>query len=236
MKVPSNAAVGVRLLAQDRPGLSLIRRVRAQRLTYLSPAALSDLRRRMQELEQRRVVGSVIEAGCALGGSAIVLAASKTKARPMYVYDVFGTIPPPSDADGEDTLRRYEEIVAGRSKGIGGDTYYGYEENLQVKVRASFAQFGLAVNEHNVHLIEGLFQDTIRPDGPVALAHIDGDWYDSVKVCLERIWPRLIVGGVVVIDDYDDWSGCRTAVDEFLGDRTDFCAERWSRLHLVKLK
>ena len=92
----------------------------------------------MQELEQGRVVGSVIEAGCALGGSAIVLAASKTKARPMYVYDVFGTIPPPSDADGEDVLRRYEEIVAGRSKGIGGDAYYGYEENLQAKVRASF--------------------------------------------------------------------------------------------------
>lgn len=154
----------------------------------------------------------------------------------MYVYDVFGTIPPPSDADGEDVLRRYEEIVAGRSKGIGGDTYYGYEENLQAKVRASFARFGLAVNEHEVRLIEGLFQDTIRPDGPVALAHIDGDWYDSVKVCLEQIWPRLVVGGVVVIDDYDDWSGCRTAVDEFLGDRTDFCAERWSRLHLVKLR
>ena len=72
------------------------------------------------------------------------------------------------------------EIVAGRFKGIGGDAYYGYEKTCRPRLEPPFARFGLAVNEHEVRLIEGLFQDTIRPDGPVALAHIDGDWYDSV--------------------------------------------------------
>lgn len=83
-------------------------------------------------------------------------------------------------------------------------------------------------------LIEGLFEDTIRPSTPVALAHIDGDWYESVKVCLERIWPALPPGGVMVVDDYDAWSGCRTAVDEFLSGRPDCRVERWSRLHLIR--
>jgi O-antigen/teichoic acid export membrane protein len=230
------AAVHLRLLALDRSGWSLIRKVRGERLTYLPPAALRDLRRRMQKLEKRRIAGSVIEAGCALGGSAVVLAASKSKTRPMYIYDVFGTIPPPSDVDGEDVVRRFDEIADGRSHGIGGDRYYGYQENLLAKVTATFSRFGLVVGEHRVQLIKGLFQDTIQPVGPVAFAHIDGDWYESVKVCLERIWPVLVIGGVVVIDDYDHWTGCRTAVDEFLLHRTDFHVERWCRLHLIKLR
>jgi asparagine synthase (glutamine-hydrolysing) len=190
----------------------------------------------MQELERAGIEGSVIEAGCALGGSAVVLAASKAKTRPMYVYDVFGTIPPPSQVDGEDVLRRYDEIADGRSNGIGGDIYYGYQENLLSKVTAVFARFGLPIDEHRVQLVKGLFQDTVRPVGPVAFAHIDGDWYESVKVCLERIWPTLVVGGVLVIDDYDHWTGCRTAVDEFLLHRADCHIERWSRLHLLKLR
>lgn len=52
-------------------------------------------------------------------------------------------------------------------------------------------------------------------DQPVALAHVDVDWYDPVKTCLERIVPRLSVGGAVVLDDYHDWGGCRKAADEY---------------------
>ena len=51
---------------------------------------------------------------------------------------------------------------------------------------------------------------------PVAFAHIDVDWYDPVKTCLERIFPNLIVGGSLILDDYHDWGGCRKAVDTYL--------------------
>jgi asparagine synthase (glutamine-hydrolysing) len=50
---------------------------------------------------------------------------------------------------------------------------------------------------------------------PVALAHIDGDWYRSVMTCLRRIEPNLVPGGTLVIDDYRAWSGCKRAVDEY---------------------
>jgi hypothetical protein len=56
-------------------------------------------------------------------------------------------------------------------------------------------------------------------DQPVALAHIDGDWYESVMTCLQRIEPHLSEEGILVIDDYDAWSGCRTAVDEYFADK-----------------
>ena len=76
---------------------------------------------------------------------------------------------------------------------MGGTAYYGYENDLMDQVRDTFARFDLDVESNNVKLVPGLFQDTIAGDEPVALAHIDGDWYDSVRTCLDRIGPRLVV-------------------------------------------
>ena len=42
-------------------------------------------------------------------------------------------------------------------------------------------------------------------------------------------------GGVLVIDDYDSWSGCRRAVDEYFADKKDrFEWVTRARLHLVR--
>jgi Macrocin-O-methyltransferase (TylF) len=86
-----------------------------------------------------------------------------------------------------------------------------------------------------VRLVKGLFEETIRLDEPVALAHLDGDWYESTMVCLERIAPRLPAGGRLVIDDYHYWSGCRRAVDEYFSGRTGFRLEYRAKVHAVRL-
>jgi hypothetical protein len=222
-------------LIRDREGFQLIGQVRSDHLTYLSSDALFDLRHRAKDIETRGVSGAIVEAGCALGGSAIVLARSKSRGRDLFVYDVFGMIPPPGEKDGEDVQQRYADIIDGKSEGLGGNTYYGYESHLVDKVEANFDRFGVPLLANNVKLVEGLFQDTLRPQWPVALAHLDGDWYESVNVCLSRIWPALSVGGAVVVDDYFAWSGCRQAVDDFTADLTGCVREHRARLHLVKV-
>jgi O-methyltransferase len=218
------------------PAHPVIRKVRKQKLTYLPVGALNDLYEAAQTADEQGREGIFLEAGCALGGSAIVLAQAKDRARPLHVHDVFGMIPPPTDEDGPDIHERYEKIKSGQATGIGGDPYYGYETQLIDRVRNTFTAFELPVDANAVTLVEGLFQDTITGDAPVALAHIDGDWYDSVRTCLERIGPRLSPGGVMVIDDYFYWSGCRTAVDEYLAEHPDdFTTVRRTRLHIVKV-
>lgn len=213
----------------------VIRRVRRQKLTYLPVGALNDLFEAAKAVEREQRPGILIEAGCALGGSAIVLAKAKRRQRPFAVHDVFGMIPPPTEADGPDVHERYAVIKAGQAKGLSGEAYYGYEADLLSRVRQTFAAFGMPVEEHHVDLVQGLFQDTIVGDEPVALAHIDGDWHDSVMTCLERIGPRLSPGAVMVIDDYFKWSGCRTAVDAFLAAHPDdYTTVRRTRLHLVR--
>lgn len=214
---------------------AIVRKVRADGLTYLNEEALTELQREVRRIEQAGLEGILIEAGCALGGSAITMAAAKAPDRAMYVYDVFGMIPPPSEHDGEDVHRRYEVIRSGQSDGIDGGRYYGYQENLRERVTDNFQRLGYPIGENHVELVEGLFQDTLRPAGPVALAHLDGDWFESVMTCLQRIVPRLVRGGRLVIDDYRTWSGCRRAVDQYFRSRmTDFRFEGESRLHVVR--
>lgn len=210
------------------------RKVKREGLTYLSDQKLASLVRLCREFEQRGTDGILIEAGCALGGSAIVICAIKSQNRPLQVYDVFDMIPPPSEDDGEDVHQRYEIVKSGKSTGIGGKRYYGYEKDLYGKVVASFERMGYPPRQHQVSLIKGLVQDTLVGEEPVCLAHIDVDWYEPVWTCLERIVPRLTPDGVLVLDDYNDWSGCRKAVDEFFQrkGRDDFLFDS-SAGHLV---
>ncbi|MCG6119533.1 MAG: TylF/MycF family methyltransferase [Blastomonas sp.] len=210
-----------------------VRAVRATGLTYLEAAALADLVRAVRNAEKRGVAGTIIEAGCALGGSAIVM--TKAAKRQVEVYDVFGMPPPPGIGDGPDVHQRYEAIAHGHSEGIDGHTYYGYVEGLLATVRTNFRRHGIEPDTGRVTFVEGLLQDTLELTGPVAVAHIDCDRYESVRVCLERIAPRLSVGGVMIFDDYDSKSGCRKAVDEYFTDRLDeFRLQRHSRLHAVR--
>ncbi|SDS39908.1 asparagine synthase (glutamine-hydrolysing) [Friedmanniella luteola] len=210
-------------------------RVHREHLSYLSRDNLAMLARLVVALERDGRPGLVVEAGTARGGSAIVMAAAKAPERPMKVYDVFGMIPAPSEKDGEDVHRRYRLIRDGGSRGVGGELYYGYRDDLYSEVRESFARCGVEVGRHRVDLVRGLFQDTIDLAEPVALAHLDGDWYESTLTCLERLAPLLVPGGRLVLDDYDAWSGCKRAVDEYFAGRPGFRLERRAKLHAVRL-
>lgn len=213
-----------------------IKYVKDENLTYLDKDALEDIYDRVVELERKKIDGIIIEAGCALGGSAIVISDAKKSYRCLKLYDVFDEIPAPGDKDGSDVHERYETIKDGEAKGIGNNEYYGYKENLLEEVKEELNESGNNIEENNIKIHKGLFENTLQVDSKVALAHIDCDWYESVMVCLERIIPNMSEGGYIVIDDYHHWSGCKQAVDEYFeGKRDKFEFETKSRLHIKKI-
>jgi len=108
------------------PWPPIIRSVQRDSLTYLEDTALNDLFELVTRIEENGRDGMIIETGCALGGSAIVMAHAKSKQRPLYVYDVFEIIPPPTNKDDTDVHERYRIIKDGQAQGIGGKKYYGY--------------------------------------------------------------------------------------------------------------
>ncbi|HEY7456960.1 MAG TPA: TylF/MycF/NovP-related O-methyltransferase [Solirubrobacterales bacterium] len=215
---PQRTRAALRRLRRRR---TLAQRVSADNLTYLSPEKLANLEACMGEVNRGRVPGDVHETGIALGGSAIVLAGTMGRRRRFHGYDVFAQIPPPSERDGGDAHSRYRTIAAGGSTGIGGDTYYGYVPDLHEEVCRNFARYGLRVDGERIALHRGLFEETLEPARPVALAHIDCDWHDPVMLCLERLYPWLSVGGYLVLDDYNDYSGSHTAANAFLAAHND---------------
>jgi len=190
-------------------------KIKTDHLTYLAAKDLFNLYEAARSIERVPVRGLFIEAGCALGGSAIAIGKAKHAGRPFRIYDVFGLIPPPSQGDDINVHARYREIKAGKSVGIDGNPYYGYTKNLQDVVVANLTRHGVPPETNNIKLIKGRFEDMLSVDEPVAFAHVDCDWYQSVMTCLERIVPNLVPGGKMIFDDYYEWSGCRHAVDEY---------------------
>ena len=198
------------------------REVRERHLTYLPLSSLRAIEWCLRQIRQAGTQGDCIEAGVALGGSGIVIAHLMPPRAEFHGYDVFGLIPPPGVNDGAKPHERYQIIARGESRGLGGATYYGYEENLFDKVVAAFAKFGVPADDDRVSLHRGLFEDTLDLTGrTVAFAHLDCDWYDPVKLCLERIYPVLSPGGFVISDDYYTYDGATRAVDEFLAAHDD---------------
>jgi len=70
-----------------------------------------------------------------------------------------------------------------------------------------------------VHFYEGWFQDTFpvhaKEINQIALLRLDGDWYESTKLSLEYFYDKVIPGGIIIIDDYGTYQGCKKATDEF---------------------
>ncbi|MFC7525264.1 TylF/MycF/NovP-related O-methyltransferase [Parapedobacter sp. GCM10030251] len=237
-KIPERFAIPIQTLfyaLTDREKSRLMR-IKTHHLTYLAAKDLFNLYDAAKAVEHSGIAGLFIEAGCALGGSAIAIGWAKQQQREFRLYDAFGLIPPPSEKDESDVHLRYEEIKSGKSKGLGNNRYYGYVENLQAVVAANLAKHGVPVEAHNIKLIKGYFEDTLYINEPVAFAHIDCDWYASVMSCVIQIEPNLTIGGKIVFDDYHEWSGCRLAVDEYFKDKSGYVfAPVGKKLHVTKI-
>lgn len=215
-----------------------IARVRQENLTYISTARLQLLTSQLIETLAAGVAGQVLEFGIALGGSGTLLAkGAVAHQRHFHGFDVFAMIPPPtSEKDDENSKRRYNQIKSGKSKGIGGEKYYGYRDNLFDEVTETFTRHGIPVDGETVIFHKGLFEETwpSYQDGPVAFAHIDCDWYDPVAFCLRAVADLMPSGGTIILDDYDAYGGCRTATLEFLEQRQDFAQGEGEQARILR--
>jgi asparagine synthase (glutamine-hydrolysing) len=185
---------------------AIIDRVLREKLSFYTKAKLNHLYDTLESL--RGVVGDVVELGVALGGSALTMAHATDKT--LYLYDVFGMIPSPTKDDDQKSHNRYKVIKSGKSDGVGGQKYYGYQSKLEEDVNALFDE-----DKKPVQTIKGDILETYNPTNPISFAHIDCDWYDGVKHSLDKTWPLLSVGGIMMVDDTQHWSGAKKAVEEF---------------------
>ena len=84
-------------------------------------------------------------------------------------------------------------------------------------MRANLARTGYPADK--LVLVEGLLEETARDAkslDKLALLRLDTDWHASTKAGLEHLYPHLVSGGVLILDDYGHYQGQRSAVDDYL--------------------
>lgn len=158
----------------------------AQRLTHLA------------ELAATAQAGAIVECGTARGGSAAMMATHSSAH--LWLYDTFTGLPTPTAIDGPRAL-----------------DYVGANLACEDDVHAAMQTVDVPRSRYTIRA--GMFNDTfVDNDGPasVALLHIDADWYASVHFSLRHWYPRVVSGGVIVLDDFGFWEGCRAALYDFV--------------------
>ena len=82
------------------------------------------------------------------------------------------------------------------------------------------------VPKNNIKLIKGPVEETlIHKDNipeKISLLRLDTDFYESTKIELEVLYPKLVKGGFLIIDDYGHWKGSRKAVDDYFNKEVPF--------------
>ena len=70
----------------------------------------------------------------------------------------------------------------------------------------------------NIRCIQGRVEEKIpafMPKGVISLLRLDTDWYESTRHEMINLYPKLAIGGALIIDDYGHWLGAKLAVDEY---------------------
>jgi hypothetical protein len=198
---------------------STIRRVRRETMT--SPQRVAALCDAVEYLVRREVDGDLVECGVWRGGSmmaaAITLLRLGDTSRDLYLFDTFAGMPEPTDHDRPSPYDAYllHERWRWQSKGPHAS---GWSEASLERVRENMHSTGYP--PERIHLVQGMVEETLPETAPetVALLRMDTDWYASTKHELEQLYPRLVEGGVLILDDYGHYEGARRAVDEYFAE------------------
>lgn len=201
----------------------IVKHFRAKGLTYCGrPGKLETLHRLAAQVEAADVAGIFLEGGVAMGGSASVLARTKRPDRELRLFDVFALLPPPSAEDGDKAQIVYDAFKHGRATTATDVNYLRHAEDLLSFTIENMREVGIEPARDNVTFVKGLYEDTLILEEPVAFAHIDCDWFESVNTCIERIADFVSPHGVILFDDYHSFEGCQRAVDAWLERDTRF--------------
>lgn len=211
-----------RLADIDPEDLRIIDQVRPYTMT--SRERLLALINAVPYIIRRDIPGVFVECGVWRGGSVLAMLLKLQQLgvndRDVYLFDTFEGMTQPTELDVSPYTRPALEAWndASESGRRAWEDAFRPEVFNEDSVRQLLVSSGYPAER--LHLVKGPVEQTLPGPltGPVALLRLDTDWYESTRHELEHLYPRLSTGGVLIIDDYGHWQGCRRAVDEYFND------------------
>ena len=169
---------------------------------------LADVYDLISEVEgKNNLEGAIVECGSWNGGCSRVMnevSEKYGKKRNVWIFDSFEGLPDSLPIDKKPT---------------GKQAYKGSNKADKEICETALKNVG----KDRLHIVQGWFKDTlplsVEKVGPIAFLHLDADLYESTTQCLENLYDLVVPGGLIFIDDYGYYQGCKKAVDEFLTSR-----------------
>jgi O-methyltransferase len=178
--------------------------------TMTSKQRIHGLFNSLEEIRINKVEGDIIECGVWKGGNILgimeYLDFHKIYDKRIWLYDTFQGMTNPSQID-EDYVRHKASDILG--------SVMCYSPLEEVKKTLSLSKYP----EENIKIVIGDVRETLNLDAnlpeKLSILRLDTDWYDSTKKELEVLYPLLDEKGILIVDDYGHWKGCKVAVDEY---------------------
>lgn len=174
--------------------------------TMIGLKRLDNLQFCIEDVLSNNIPGDLIECGAWRGGATIfmraVLKAYNIKDRVVYVADSFEGCPKPN-------IEKYPQ-----DKGMNLYLVDEFAVPLE-QVKTNFDRYGLL--DEQVYFLKGWFKDTLRkaPIKKLAVLRIDADLYESTMDSLVNLYPKLSIGGYIIVDDFGAFSACKQAVLDY---------------------
>jgi O-methyltransferase len=186
---------------------------KAKPITMTSVGRLSGIAIAMRYLRANQIEGDVVECGVWAGGSiaaAALLGSEDFSQRKYWLFDTFEGMTRPSVHDPKEAKDKY--LKTKHQTGEGSN----WCEVNETQVRNNLIDVGVDISTC-VFIAGDVANTLIQKNLPtkIALLRLDTDWYESTLIELEQLFPKLVPGGVLIIDDYGHWEGARKAVDEY---------------------
>lgn len=170
---------------------------------------------------QNNIEGDFVECGVWRGGSSMMIALTlnsmNIKDRKIYLYDTFEGMSEPTEND--------VDFRGGNADNLLKQNIQDKENSVWCLADLQDVQNNMKLTQYplgNVQFVKGKVEDTIPQtiSEKIALLRLDTDWYESTAHELKYLYPKLSTKGVLIIDDYGHWEGCRKAVDEYFATNT----------------
>lgn len=183
---------------------------------------------------RNNIDGDFVEAGVWRGGNLIIYNELKKKFllnNKIFAYDTFEGMPLPSKYD-----IKWNGITAfDRYKLKSNDWCKCSLEDVKKNI------LSISKDLDDIKFIKGLVENTLLVEDnlpkKISILRLDTDFYESTKIELEILYPRLVNGGVLIIDDYGNWKGCKKAVDNYFQNKAFLIyIDHGSRLYIKNNK
>ena len=188
--------------------IDIISKVRP--FTQTSIERISELCNCVKYIVGNNIPGVIVECGVWKGGSIMAIIYTLIQCnifdREIYLFDTFESMSKPTDHD--------RDIY-----GVAAQSLMNSYMNLNItleEVQKNVLSLGYPAEK--IHFIKGKVEDTLPAHklDAIALLRLDTDWYESTLHELNHLFPNISKSGVLIIDDYGHFSGCRKAVDEYI--------------------